>query len=48
VEVIDGLSKGTRAIRAAEIEKITVRQYGDTAVVVGFLTMSGKSGDKRT
>jgi ketosteroid isomerase-like protein len=46
VEVIDGLTRGSRAITAAQIEKITVRQYADTAIVVGFLTMSGKDGDK--
>lgn len=45
-EVIDAVTSGRRAVSAVQIEKITVRQYGDTAIVVGFLTMSGKDGDK--
>jgi ketosteroid isomerase-like protein len=45
-EVIDSLTSGRRAITAAQVEKITVRQYADTAIVVGTLTMSGKDGDK--
>jgi len=45
-ELIDALTQGKRAISSAQIEKITVRQYTDTAIVVGFLTMSGKDADK--
>jgi ketosteroid isomerase-like protein len=45
-EVIDAVTSGRRAVSAAQIEKITVRQSGDTAIIVGFLTMSGKDGDK--
>lgn len=45
-EVIDAVTSGKRSVSAAQIEKVTVRQYGDMAIVVGFLTMSGKDGDK--
>jgi ketosteroid isomerase-like protein len=45
-EIIDACTSGKRAISAAQIEKITVRQYADTAIVVGFFTMSGKDGDR--
>jgi ketosteroid isomerase-like protein len=45
-EIVEACVSGRRAIRDAQIEKITVRQYGDNAIVVGFFTMSGKDGDK--
>jgi ketosteroid isomerase-like protein len=45
-EIVEACVSGRRAIRDAQIEKITVRQYPDTAIVVGFFTMSGKDGDK--
>jgi len=44
-EVIDAYSSRRLAISAAQTEKITVRQYGDIAIVVGFITVSGKEGD---
>jgi hypothetical protein len=44
-EVIDAYSSRKLAISAAQTEKITVRQYGDIAIVVGFITVSGKEGD---
>jgi ketosteroid isomerase-like protein len=44
-ELIDALTSGKRAITAAQIGKITVRQYAETAIVVGLFTMSGKDGD---
>ena len=46
VEVIDGITRGRRVFTAAQIEKITVRRYTDTAIVVGVLTMSGKDADR--
>lgn len=45
-EIIDAFVSGRRAVSAPEIGKITVRQYADTAIVVGFFAMSGKDGDK--
>jgi uncharacterized protein (TIGR02246 family) len=45
-EIIDACTRGQRIISAAQIEKITVRLYTDTAIVVGFLTMSGKDGNR--
>jgi ketosteroid isomerase-like protein len=45
-EVIDAYASGNLAISAAQIEKITVREYTDIAIVVGFLTISGKDGDR--
>jgi uncharacterized protein (TIGR02246 family) len=43
-EVIEAYSSRTLAISTAQTEKITVRQYGDIAIVVGFITVSGKEG----
>ena len=43
-EIIEAYSSGRLAISTAQTEKITVRQYGDIAIVVGFITVSGKDG----
>jgi hypothetical protein len=43
-EVIEASSSGRLAISAAQVDKLTVRQYGDIAIVVGFITVSGKDG----
>jgi ketosteroid isomerase-like protein len=43
-EVIEASSSGRLAISAAQVEKLTVRQYGDVAIVVGFVKVSGKDG----
>jgi uncharacterized protein (TIGR02246 family) len=41
-EVIEAYSSGKLAISTAHTDKITVRQYEDIAIVVGFITISGK------
>jgi uncharacterized protein (TIGR02246 family) len=43
-EVIEAYSSGRLAIATAQTGKMTVRQYGDVAIVVGLLTVSGKEG----
>jgi hypothetical protein len=43
-EVIEASSSGRLAISAAQVDKLTVRQYGDIAIVVVFITVSGKDG----
>lgn len=43
-EVIEAYSSGKLAIATAQTGKITVRQYGDIAIVVGLITVSGKEG----
>jgi len=43
-EVIDAYSSGRLAIATAQTGKIAVRQYGDIAIVVGLITVSGKEG----
>jgi ketosteroid isomerase-like protein len=43
-EVMEVYSSGRLAITASHTDKITVRQYGDIAIVVGFITVSGKDG----
>jgi len=43
-EVIEAYSSGKLAIATAQTGKITVRQYGDMAIVVGLITVSGKEG----
>jgi ketosteroid isomerase-like protein len=45
-EIIEMYSSGRLSISASKTERITVRQYGDTAIVVGFVTVSGKEGDE--
>jgi uncharacterized protein (TIGR02246 family) len=43
-EVIEAYSSGNLAIATAQTGKIRVRQYGDIAIVVGLITVSGKEG----
>jgi uncharacterized protein (TIGR02246 family) len=43
-EVIEAYSSGRLAIATAQTGKITVRQYGDIAIIVGLITVSGKEG----
>jgi uncharacterized protein (TIGR02246 family) len=43
-EVIAAYSSGTLAISTAHTDKIAVRRYGDIAIVVGSITVSGKEG----
>jgi ketosteroid isomerase-like protein len=43
-EVIEAYSGGRITIATAQTGKLTVRQYGDMAVVVGLITVSGKEG----
>jgi uncharacterized protein (TIGR02246 family) len=45
-EVIEAYTSGRLAIRKAKTGQITVRQYGDFAIVVGQITVSGKEGSK--
>jgi hypothetical protein len=45
-EVIDAYTSGKLAIASAQTEKITVREYKDFAIVVGFVTVAGKDGDR--
>jgi len=45
-EVIDAYTSGRLVITKAETGKIGVRQYGDFAVVVGEITVSGKEGSR--
>jgi hypothetical protein len=45
-EVIDAYTSGKLAIASAQTEKITVRQYNDIAIVVGFVSVAGKDGDR--
>jgi hypothetical protein len=44
-QTVEAYSSGRLVISAAKFEGITVRQYGDIAIVVGFITISGKEGD---
>jgi ketosteroid isomerase-like protein len=41
-EVIEAYSSGRITISTAQTGKLTVRQYGDIAIVVGVITVSGK------
>jgi ketosteroid isomerase-like protein len=43
-EVIEAYSNGRLALSASQTGKMTVRQYGDIAVVVGLVTVSGTDG----
>jgi uncharacterized protein (TIGR02246 family) len=43
-EVIEAYSNGRLALSASQTDKMSVRQYGDIAVVVGFVTVSGTDG----
>ena len=43
-EIIEAYSSGRLAISAVQTGTITVRQYGDIAIVIGFVTVSGKDG----
>ena len=36
-EVMEASSSGRLAISTAQVEKLTVRKYGDIAIVVGFI-----------
>jgi hypothetical protein len=45
-EIIDAYTSGKLAITSAQTEKITVRQYKDFAIVVGFVTVAGKDGSR--
>ena len=43
-EVLEAYSSGRIVIATAQTGKMTVRQYGEVAVVVGLITVSGKEG----
>jgi ketosteroid isomerase-like protein len=43
-EVLQAYSSGRLVMSAAQTGKMTVRQYGDIAIVVGLITVSGKDG----
>jgi ketosteroid isomerase-like protein len=43
-EVIEAYSSGRLAIASAQTGNMTVRGYGDLAIVVGLITVSGKEG----
>jgi ketosteroid isomerase-like protein len=43
-EVIEAYLNGRLALSASQTGKMTVRQYGDIAVVVGLVTVSGTDG----
>ena len=43
-DVIEAYSSGRVAIATAQTGKMTVREYGDVAIVVGLITVSGKEG----
>jgi ketosteroid isomerase-like protein len=45
-EIIQAYSSGGLLISASEGENLKVRQYGDFAIVVGFVRISGKDGAK--
>jgi uncharacterized protein (TIGR02246 family) len=45
-EIIDASLSGQLAISKVQTGKITVRLYGDTAIVVGLITVFGKDGSK--
>jgi ketosteroid isomerase-like protein len=43
-EVMAAYSGGNLAISDAHEDKTTVRQFGDTAIIIGVLTLTGKDG----
>lgn len=43
-EVLQAYSSGRLVMSAAQTDKMTVRPYGDVAIVVGLITVSGKEG----
>jgi ketosteroid isomerase-like protein len=43
-EVIQVYSTGQLVSTSAQIDQLTVRQYGEFAIVIGFITISGKDG----
>lgn len=45
-DVLQVYSSGQLLMSAAQTGKLTVRQYGDIAIVVGLITVSGKEGSK--
>ena len=43
-EVLQAYSSGRLVISTAQTGKMTIRHYGDVAIVVGLITVSGKEG----